>query len=74
MLVFQPLDLGLEIEFGVLLAEQRLQLGDRGPLDGLAGDRALEDVVGLVLGVERQLEVDSVEDVDVGEDRAPRRA
>ena len=37
--------------------KQRLQLGDRGPLDRLAGDRALEDVVHLVLGVERQLEI-----------------
>ena len=48
--------------------EQGLELGDRGPLDRLAGDRALEDVVRLVLGVERQLEVVAVEDVDVGED------
>ena len=41
---------------------------DRGPLDRLAGDRALEDVVGLVLGVDGQLEVEAVVDVDVRED------
>ena len=57
--VFQPLDLGLEVDLGIFLAQEGLQLGDRGPLDGLAGDRALEDVMGLVFGIERQLEVDS---------------
>ena len=40
----------------------------RRPLDRLAGDRALEDVVGLVLGVDGQLEVEAVVDVDVRED------
>ena len=48
--------------------QKLLQLADRRPLDGLAGDRAFEDVVGLVLGVDRQLEVEAVVNVDVRED------
>ena len=53
--VLEPLDLHVQIQVGIFRLEQRLELGDRDPLDGLAGDRALEDVMGLVLGVEGQL-------------------
>src|SRR5688500_6254339 len=41
---------------------------DTRALDCLAGDRALERVVHLVLGVNRQFEVEPPRDVDVGED------
>ena len=53
---------------GILLVQQLLQFADRRPLDRLAGDRTLEDVMGLVLGVDGQLEVEAVVDVDVRED------
>ena len=44
------------------------QLADRGPLDRLAGDRAFVDVVCLVLGIDRELEVETIVDVNMGED------
>ena len=64
----------LQRRVGILAGQELLQLGDAGPLDRLAGDRALEDVMGLVGGVDGQLEGEAVVDVDVDEDRAPRRA
>ena len=62
------LDLLIEVVVGRFFAEERLQLGDRGPLDRLAGDRTLEDVMGLVRRVDGQLDGVSVVDVDVRED------
>jgi hypothetical protein len=58
---------GVEVEAGILLAEELLQLGDAGAFDGLAGDGALEDVMRLVLGVEGQLVIEAVVDVNVRE-------
>ena len=59
---------------GYSLLQKLLQFADRGPLDGLAGDRAAEDVMGLVLGINGQLQVEAGVDVDVREDAVPRRA
>ena len=58
----------VEIQIRIFAGQQFLQLADRRPLDRLAGDRAFEDVMGLVLGVDGQLEVEAVVDVDVRED------
>ena len=57
-----------EVHVGILAREQLFQFGNAGPLDRFAGDRALEDVVGLVGGVDRQLEGKSVRDMNVRED------
>ena len=59
---------GVEVEVGILGGQELLELGDAGPFDRLAGDRALEDVVGLVRGVDGQLEREAVDEVDVRED------
>ena len=45
-----------------------LQLGDAGPLDRFAGDRAFENVVGLVGRVDGEFEVEAVDEMDVRED------
>src|SRR5438876_616889 len=62
------LQLPVQIEVRILPLEQFLQLADRRPFNRLAGDRAPEDEVGLVFGVDGQLEVEAVVDVDVRED------
>ena len=59
---------GGQVEVGILARQELLQLGDAGPLDRLAGDRAFEDVVGLVGRVDRQLEREAVDEMDVRED------
>ena len=66
--VLQPLDCSFQVQSRLLVAKELLQLGDRRPLDRPAGDRALEDVARLVLGIQRQLEAEAVVDVDVRED------
>jgi hypothetical protein len=50
------------------LPQKFFQLGDRRPLDRLAGDRTAEDVVGLVFRINGQLVSEAIEDVNVRED------
>src|SRR5262249_28520200 len=57
-----------EVEIGILALEQLLQFAEGRALDCLAGDRRPEDVVRLVLGVDGQLKVEAVVDVDVRKD------
>ena len=47
---------------------------DRGAFDRLAGDRAFEDVMGLVLGIDCQFEIEAVVNVDMRERCGLRRA
>jgi hypothetical protein len=37
-LVLDPFDLRFQVDLGIFAPQERLQLGDRGPLDGLAGN------------------------------------
>jgi hypothetical protein len=58
----------VEIEVGILAGEERFELADAGPLDGLAGNGAFEDVMGLVGRIDGQLEGKAVLDVDMRKD------
>ena len=58
----------IERHLRILAGQKLLELGDAGPLDCLAGDRALVDVMGLVAGVNGQFEGEAVMEMDVDED------
>ena len=60
----------IEIDLRMFPFDEFLEFARTGPLDRLAGDRTLEDVMRLVLGIDCQLEVERVVNVDVGEDAA----
>ena len=48
------------------MPQNLFQFGDGSPLDRLARDRDLEDVVNLVFGIERQLKFVAIVEMDVG--------
>lgn len=58
----------IQILFGVLGLQKDFQLANRGPLDCFASNRAFENVVSLILGVDGQFKIEFVEDVDMSED------
>src|SRR5713101_3622967 len=58
----------VQIDSGIFLQQQLLQLTYGGALDGLARHGAFEDVMRLVLGVNRELEIESIVNVNVSED------
>src|SRR5205807_6157810 len=58
----------LKLDTRVLALEQLFQLPNGGPFDRLAGDGAFEDVMGLVLRIDRQLKVEAIMNVNVCKD------
>lgn len=62
-----PRKLAFKIEPGNLASKRVLKLGDRRALDRLAGDRAFEHVMRLILGIKRQLERISIFNMNVCE-------
>src|SRR5665213_1256092 len=67
---FRRQQLAIEVEVGIFRRQEFLQLADRRPLNCIAGDRAFEDVMGLVFRVDGQFKRETVVDVDVREDTA----
>ena len=59
------LDLVVEIDAGILRAQQFFEFADGGTFDRFARDRAAEDIVGLVFRVDRKLEIEAIVNVYV---------
>src|SRR5713226_4553555 len=56
----------IQVDARVFPRQQLLQLSNGSALDGLARHRASENIMRLVLGIYRQLEIELIEDMNVG--------